>query len=330
VFATIFFWLSYHTLSQGFTPNDKPPQASGGLLFFDTAPLGSSVTAAISATIDPTGFPDTSLLNLTLNFQNASRGLQWFIAASGDYRPKGDTSLAAFCPGATRAYRTGPATIICSNNQLYGSQNVEYDSADHIGAIDGHTIDRITDSLDGYIDGDTTIISGTLIGMSPKPERGILSTKITIPISTRSPSRIGSDKFFAYPPLAIIDQGDFGTGPSLGKVSTAYPQAYFADSSMYIPVNYLRVTSLSLSINLGIQESQLNWASPPTTRADQLRWQARGQGIQTVKFSLHNPFSADQLSRASLFAGIYLSLAASALLLLLERFIEWLLRRSRT
>jgi hypothetical protein len=95
-------------------------------------------------------------------------------------------------------------------------------------------------------------------------------------------------------------------------------------------VDYLGVTSLNLNIDIGTQINQLNWASPPTARADQLQWHVRGQGIQTVDFSLHNPFFADRLSRNSIFAGIYLSLASSALLLLVERFIEWLLRRSRT
>jgi len=331
--AALAGWLAYHTWHQGFTPNDKMPQSSGGLLFFDAAPSGSSAIAVINATVDPTGFPDTSLLNLTLTFQGASPGLHWFIAASGEYRPTQDTNLAAFCSGGFHAYRAGPATINCRDNQIYdqiyGSRSVQYNSDDHIGLLDGHTIDRITDSLDGYIDGDTTIISGTLVGASSQHPASILSTKVVIPISTPSPSQIGSDKYFIYAPIGIVDQGDIGTGSPLGRVATADRQATFADSSMHTPINYLPITSLDLSIDLGIQASQLSWASPPTTRADQLRWRVKGQGIKTVKFSLHNPFAADRLSRDSLFAGIWLSLAVSALLLLLERFIEWVLRRSR-
>jgi hypothetical protein len=247
-----------------------------------------------------------------------------------DYRPKAGTPIAAFCFGGAQGYRTGRTTVICRNSQFFGSQDVSYNSADHIGSLDGQTIDRISDSLDGYIDGDTTIISGILTGMNSQPTGNVLSTEITVPISTPLPAQIGSDNFFSYPPIAITDQGDFGTGPPLGKVATAHPRAFFADSSTKLPVDYLPVTSLNLDIDLGTQINQVNWASPPNARADQLRWHVRGQGIQTVKFSLHNPFFADQLSRSSIFAGIYLSLAASALLLLLERFIEWLLRRSRS
>jgi hypothetical protein len=328
--AALSGWLSYHTWSQGFASNDKPPHSDGGIIIFDTAPLGSSITATIDATVEPTGFPGTSLLKLTLNFQNASPGLRWFIAASGDYRPKASTPIAAFCPGGALGYRTGRATIACRNSQFFGSQDVSYNSADHIGALDGRTVVRISDSLDGYIDGDTTIISGILTGMDLQPTGNILSTEIIVPISTRLPVQIGSDNFFSYPPIAIVDQGDFGTGLPLGKVTTLHPRAFFADGSTKLPVDYLPVTSLSLDIDLGTQINQLNWASPPTARSDQLRWHVRGQGIQTVKFSLHNPFFADRLSRNSIFAGIYLSLATSALLLLLERFIEWLLRRSRS
>jgi hypothetical protein len=320
---------AYYTWRQGFSSNDKPPQANGGLLLFVAAPLENNVRASVDARVSPTGYPNTSLFDLTISFERAHPGLRWFIAASGQYRPSVTTPLGAFCPGGTRAYRSNATTIACNDNPFDGSRNVEYNRAGHIGVLDGRNINRITDSFDGYIDADTTVISGTLMGMDLHLRENDLSTRITIPIATPSPSRIASDEFFACAPIAIVDQGDFGVGSPLGAVAVTRPQAHFAESSTETPVSYLDVSSLNLAIDLDTSGSQLNWASPPTVQADQLRWQVTGQGIQAIRFSLHNPVAADHLSRNSLFAGIYLSIAASALLLLLEKLIEFVLRRRR-
>lgn len=314
-------WGADNIWGGGFSSGGSPPSADGGLLFFIEAPLVNRIEASIDTNIDQTGYTNTSLLNVTVNFQNAYPGLKWFIAASGQYAPSAETALGAFCPGVTPASRLGSA-IICRNNPFYGSSDVTYRFADHIGAIDGRQIDKITDSFDGYIDADTVIVSGSLLGGQPGQPGSVLSTEITIPIQSPSPTQLGSDKYFAYAPIAVIDQGDFGTGPQLGNVSSMKPQAYFADSATRLPINYLDITSSSLAIDVGSSISQLSWASPPTVQADELQWRSGGQGIGEVKFTLHDPFAADRLARNSFIAGIAVSIAASALLLLIEKTIE--------
>jgi hypothetical protein len=316
---------AYHFWRQGFSSKDNPPQAAGGLLMFTAEPLGSRMYGTVAVNSYQTGFPGVSVLDLTLNFRNARPGTRWFIAASGQYAPRIDTPLAAFCPD-TSAARLG-AIVACRNNGTDGSRNVTYNFEDHIGALDGRQIMRITDSLDGYIDTDAVILSGILARSPQDQSSSTLTTRIIIPIQSPDSSQVGSDEYFAYAPIAIVDQGDFGTGAPLGKITTAHPQAFFADSFSRTPVNYLSISSLSLSVDVGTRENQLTWASPPTVRAGQLRWRTKGQGIGTVKFTLHDPFAADRLSRDSFFAGIFVSITASALLLLLERLIEWWARR---
>jgi hypothetical protein len=112
-------------------------------------------------------------------------------------------------------------------------------------------------------------------------------------------------------------------------VAVAHPQATFAETPTGIPVNYLDVTSVNLAVELGLGESQLSWASPSTVQPDQPRWRISSQDVQGVEFSLHDPAAASRMSRNSFLAGIYLSIATGALLLLLEKFIEAVLRWRR-
>jgi hypothetical protein len=328
--VTVFFGgLALHAWQRGLSANDKLPQADGGLLLFVAAPLGNNIRAAVDLKVNTTGYRNTSLVDLTLTFEGARPGLRWFIAASGQYRPSATTPLGAFCPGSTRAYRVSATTIGCADNPLNGSRSVEYNSTGHIGALNGRTINRISDSFDGYIDTDTTIIGGTLVGGDLQPGGNDLKARISIPVKMSSPSRIASDEFYAYAPIAIMDQGDFGIGAPEGSVAVARPQARLAATSTDTPVNYLDVTALSFAVHLGAKESQLSWASPPTERGDRLDWRTTGRGIQTVRFSLHDPVAANRMSRDSFSAGIYISIASGVLLLLLEKLIESWLRSRR-
>ena len=156
----------------------------------------------------------------------------------------------------------------------------------------------------------------------------MLATKIWIPIRSPSPTEVGSDKYYAYAPIAVADLGDFGTGKSLGQLRAPYPAANFADSATRTPLNFLIVTSLDLSIETPIGKYQLSRTSPPTVQADELQWHTTGDGIGPISFTLHNPFAADELSRNTFIAGISLSVGATALLLLLEKLIDsWIRRR---
>jgi hypothetical protein len=280
-------WAAYNIWKGGFSADGSPPSADGsppsadgGLLLFIAAPLGNQVEATINANVDQTGYAGYSLLDLTVNFHHAYSGLGWFIAASGQYAPSTDTPLGAYCPDVTTASRVAN-TITCPDNFLDGSINEKYRFGDHIGSIDGRQIDRITDSLDGYIDANTVIVTGSLQPNQAGDQTPTLSTKITIPIKTPAPTQLGSDKYFAYAPIATIDEGDFGTGSSLGKLSdSANTHAYFANSATRSAVNYLDVTSLDLNVDLSDNPSELSWASPPTVRSDELQWQSNGQGYR--------------------------------------------------
>jgi hypothetical protein len=113
-------------------------------------------------------------------------------------------------------------------------------------------------------------------------------------------------------------------------LAATHPAANFADSFTRTPLNYLPISKLTLSIDVGIGANQLTWASPPPLRSDELLWRSARQGIGQVKFIFHDLFVADRLSRESFIAGILISIAASAALLLLEKLIEWRIDRRKS
>jgi hypothetical protein len=312
---------AYFVWQPGFSSNDNPPEAVGGLLIFTDGSLDSYIEASVEANIWQTGFAGISILELTLEFRNAHPGIRWFIAASGQYAPQIDMPLGAFCPGIS-AVRSS-SIIGCRNNSGYGLRDVTYNFKDHIGALEGQEIKTITDSLVGYIDTNTVIVSGILARPYQYQLGSSLTASVFIPFQSPASPQLGSDKYFAYAAVAIGPSSDIGTGASLGRIRNAHPSAFFADSFTRTPINYLPISSLTLSLDVGVGENQLSWASPPTVQSDQLEWSTTGQGIGPVKFTLHDPFAADRLSRDSFIAGVLVAIAASAFLLLLEKLTQW-------
>jgi hypothetical protein len=320
---------SWCFLKNGFVSNDNPPHATGGLLMFTAEPTSSNIqTAAVVVDSRKSdGFPGVSILEVTLVFEHARPGLRWYIAASGQYAPKISMPLVEFCADAT-AVRKG-SIIACQNNAGHGYRDATYNFKDHIGMLYGRQIRDLGDSLPGYINTNTVIVSGILTNSYPIGPPGTLATHIWIPFQSPASAKIGSDTYFAYAPIAITSSGDFGQGALLGQIANPHSTALFGDSAAHMPLDYLQVSSLNLSIETGTGKDELTQASPPTVQSDQLQWQTTGNGIGAISFTFHNPFVADQLSRNIFIAGIFISIGAAALLLLLEKLIEWRIERRR-
>jgi hypothetical protein len=314
---------SWCFLKNGFVSNDNPPHATGGLLMFTAEPTSSSHFQTAAVWVDSRksdGFPGVSILEVTLVFEHARPGLRWYIAASGQYAPKINMPIVEFCADAT-AVRRG-SIIACRNNAGHGYRDATYNFKDHIGMLYGRQIRDLGDSLPGYIDTNTVIVSGILTNSYPIGPPGTLATHIWIPFRSPASTKIGSDTYFAYAPVAITSGGDFGQGALLGQIANPHSTALFGDSAAQMPLDYLQVSSLDLSIEAGAGKDELTRASPPTVQSDQLQWQTTGNGIGAISFTFHNPFIADQLSRDIFIAGICISIGATALLLLLEKLIE--------
>jgi hypothetical protein len=320
--------VSWCFLKNGFVSNDSPPGATGGLLMFTAEPTGSTIqTAAVVVDSRKSGFPDVSILEVTLIFEHARPGLRWYLAASGQYAPKISMPLVEFCADAT-AVRKG-SIIACQNNAGHGYRDATYNFKDHIGMLYGRQIRDLSDSLPGYLNTNTVIVSGILTNSYQVGPPGSLATHIWIPFQPPVSTEIGSDTYSSYAPIAITSSGDFGEGALLGQIASPHSTALFGDSADHMPLDYLQVSSLGLYIEAGTGQDELTRASPPTVQSDQLQWQITGDGIGPIDFTFHNPFADDQLSRNIFLAGIFISIGAAALLLLLEKLIEWWIERRR-
>ena len=309
------------TWQNGFIGHDQPPDADGGLLLFTNQPLGNTVSATVTAAITATGYPNTSALTISLAFEHAPPGLRWMIAASGQYRPEANTELNAYCELPNQA-QMSDGDILCRNGPDQGSQNIRYDPSDHLEVLEDHDMYRVTDSLDGYLDHNTTFITGSL-SATTTPNVAMPATMVVIPIPSPTATRLGSDDYYALPPIGIIRQGDSGMANTVsGTIPGTDPTgALFADLHSQTPLNYLSISALTLTVDVGSATTELTFSSPPTSQSDSLDWH-EASGIDAIHFTLHDPFAADKLARHSFIAGILISISASALLLLVEKFIE--------
>jgi hypothetical protein len=318
--------VAYKVGHQEFFSGDKLPNASGGLLIFTDQGAVSHISASVAAETFYTGFPGISTLALHVSLTNAHAGVRWYIAASGQYEPKINMPLGAFCYDAS-ASRSG-STITCRDIPSLGFRNMAYDFRDRIGVINGRSINEAV-GVQGYDYAHTVVVSGTLTKSYKDEPNSLLTTVVYIPIQSPKPTQIGSDRYFTFASIATVYSGDFGSGARLATLKGRQTSATFADSRARAPVDSLTINSLTFIPEIDSAESQISWASPPTIRPDQLIWRSTGQGIGPINFTLHNPFEADALSRDSFIAGIFVSIAASALLLLLEKIVEWRIARPK-
>ena len=304
---------------EGFTPR-KPPSVAGGLLLLadSTEKVASDQAAAsVKAELWETGWPDTSMLALTVEFAKPMPGLRWYVVVSGQYKPDSETNINAFCTGPPGT-RTG-AVVRCPNYPSAGSVDIEYRFGDRIGLIYEGGIYRITD-MRGYIDNDATIITGRVA----PPEYGqFYPTSIDIPIPTPDRTRLGSDE---YGSLALIGpRGGGGTGwdlnDSLGRLPAQYADtaAHLATVATKRPIRHIGMRPLQLRLYESLNTRNIEWASPPPDRSDQLTWDTREGNLGPISFLIHDPFEQNELVLRSFAAGVVVSIGVGVILFLIER-----------
>jgi len=316
---------------EGFT-SSRPPDADGGLILLaDTDEQRTDlvrrapVTASVSAEMWQTGFAGISMLSLSLTFTKPRPGLRWYVVASGQYNPRPDTDLNAFCVGlgATRSGRT----VRCPDSLSNGSVEVEYRFGDQIGETFENAIHRIN-SLDGYIDGDATVITGRLAPL----DYGIaFPTKIFIPIPTPKRARLGSDDYGSLAQITTSDRGDIGFTNTLRRLPDEYA-ATAADKAIVStghPVDYIQVPALHLELDEPLSTRTVAWASPPPDRADRLVWTSDQGSLGPISFLLHDPFQQQGLVRRSFLAGMFVSIGAGMVVVVIDQGLARVGRRRR-
>jgi hypothetical protein len=331
--AAVCFFVAFFLWREGFAVERQPRAIGGLLLFVDSEETRSQivedepVAAAVDAQMWETGFPNTSLLSLSLKFANPKPGLRWYVVVSGQYNPDPGTDVNTFCVYGGTPTRMADR-VRCRNVSLRsaidGSTDIEYRFGDRIGSIYEEEIHKISDSFDGYIDGDSTVITGRLISSDRDSE-----TLIHIPFPTPHHVTIAGDELWALAPIAPFDRGDYGTAEKIRSLPPQYADtsAYFASVSTGHPIDFIRLPTLSLELREGLDGRELAWASPPPDRPDVLAWSTdRGGDLGPFSFRIHDAVAQTGIARRSFLAGVFVSVGAALLVLLLE---QWLTRKSK-
>jgi len=254
------------------------------------------------------------------------RGLRWYIVVSGQYNPNPNTDINAFCVYGGTPTRTA-SEVRCRNvpskYSIDGSVDIEYRLGDRIGSVYEDEIRSVT-ALDGYIDKESTVITGRLVST---PAQDSL-TRIHIPFPTPDRGTVGGDELWALAPIAPRDQGDIGVPEKIRSLPAEYidTSAYYASVSTGHPVDFIRLSTLRLELRESLDGRELAWASPPPDRPDKLAWSTdRGGDLGPFSFRIHDAVAQMGIARRSFLAGVLVSVGAALLVLLLE---QWLTRRS--
>jgi hypothetical protein len=302
------------------------PATGGALLLVEDAPspgraVGASTPSAeIDSTLWETGFPGVSILRLDIHFGDYPAGTRWRIAVSGQYAIVKDADPGLFCGGVEGSAEAMPNGFRCRDNEASSSRNVQYLFGDHIGLHSGRAgeIFRLF-TADNYEPKTATLVAGE-VSSSDRWQ-----TSVWLPIRTPKVDEFGASQ---YGQFAAIDN-DISSGSYDDVVAAKLREnlasrAQYADLEAGIPLEPMKVARSEFRYSESIGRKRIDWSYPATATPVSLVWRNEKGLVGPISFSIFDPFAQDSAARHSFFAGIFVSVGISALLLLLER---WLSRR---
>ncbi len=297
----------------------EPPVTAGGILLFVEG-ARKAPAASIDATIWRTGFPDISIVELELQFEEPPLGAHWYVIASGQYEIAKSAPLPTYCvyPGG----ELGPdGTILCPRDELTGSVGARY-RAGGLGAIDHDNRVRAIKDHEAYDDGTASVIEGRFTAAG---RIGDKAAHLTISLPIRSPRlhRAGSETIGALAPIASYNQSDLGLNEDLGPVAsqTARGSAY-AETATRVPLSGIEVSSIGLTLREELGFKDVASSRPPVVSDDRLVWDTPETRRDGVQYVLHDPVAANRQLVQTFVAGLTASTAFAFMLLLLEPLLR--------
>lgn len=265
-----------------------------------------------------TGYSGYSIMRLTWKPSDLSKPVpqDWFVVASGQYATPTDAPVELYCryPGA----RAVGDTVRCRDveDPLKG---VEYRTRGEIGRVSDGALVAI-DDYRGYDETAATLVSATVTD-SYRPDKYSESFEVLIPFSSPAVADFGASSLVRY---AGVNVGDFEYGH--GRVLRDLPpgstlsEADFADPVDQRALWFPRLNSTDFEVREQLDARQVQWSVPVAQDPGRLRWHVDEVGLAGVSFQLFDPEKADSTSRRTFFAGILVSLASAALLLLFDKW----------
>lgn len=328
--ASLLAWLLWPWGLRG----QQRPSASGGLgLFVEAARPGTpgdDDPISLDATVEvrSTSFEGYSLLVVDLRFQNPRPHLRWHVVATGQYASSEDMPLLLFCdpPNTARSVAQG---VEC-DDQGGGSVDVRYRFGERLGAIlPGDQVHAPSDSdLSASGNDESVSVSGTL-RPAVLGERAL----IWIPIRTPKVARSGDTQHIALAGVSeqLVTNRGFENDPTREPAWMPENRSVIhAALPSGIPLEALAPTTLRFTYAGERGPGRVDWANPATDTPNALTWSTEsGSGLGGFQFAIRDPFKEGSLARRTFFAGVAVSIGATALLVLVERLLDgWVRRRS--
>ena len=305
----------------GFLDRSRAPEG-GVLLLHDLLPFNDSpdeilgTRAEVGVQIWSTGFPGVSIAELEVRFEKPRPDDHWYVIASGDWAVTPDRDADLYCKyGEGRVVDAG---IECEAQ--VGNPEMQFRFDQELGNFTGNGLvsDSIVD-FDGYDRDHVTVVSGS---MPLTNEYGENVLEARLPIATPPIQSVGGEDFFAYPPIASLDN-EWGSGPPLAEscdMTGTEGWALFVLTQSCAPVTYVGVTSTTLDPGIEVGSRTVEYAAPDTISDDELRWSVEG-GLAGAQALIRDPFAQADESRRAFVAALILSVGISFALLFFERLL---------
>lgn len=266
-----------------------------------------------------TGDPGYSIMSLTWKASDLSKPVprEWLVVASGQYATPTEAPVEFYCryPGA----RMVGDTVHCRDveDPLKG---VEYRTRGEIGKVSDRAVVAIEDYR-GYDKTAATLVSAT-VADGYQPDKYSKPFEVHIPFRSSAVADFGASSLVRYAGVNVGDDGEHGLGQVLRQLplSSTLSEADFADPVDQRALWFPRLNSTDFEVLEQLDARQVQWSVPAAQDPGRLRWHVDEAGLAGVSFQLFDPEKADSTSRRTFFAGILVSLASAALLLLFDKW----------
>jgi hypothetical protein len=262
--------------------------------------------------------PGYSILELSWTLSDPSLPVprDWLVVASGQYAVASDTPMQLYC--RYEGVRVADTVVQCRNTDTDSLETVEYRSGHGIGHVSDGTAFAIENHR-GYDDATATTVSAT-VKDGARPEYDYEAFTVWIPFRSPDVADFGATSLVRYAGINAAESG-YDLGRTLGKLSST---STTTEGSWVDPVDqralwFPQLNSTDFEILDQLDARQVQWSVPTIPDPGTLRWHVDEAGLAGVSFQLFDPENADSSTRGTFFAGILVSLATSALLLLFDK-----------
>jgi hypothetical protein len=252
-------------------------------------------------------------------------GLRWYAFASGQFAVPNGTDLLRYCAPGADATRITSGIVKCSGAGVSGSEDVEYHTTDKLGRVFSGKVYDVA-NYTGYERETSTLITGQY-----QPYYQDQPFEVWIPTESPKEYYVGPNRYRSVAPIASVPtSSSILVGEEIG---VAPPHVANFSGTLVLdtdgtPLASLAVDESELKVLENGSYGQIVWSSPPVDRPDRLTWTAKGQSPGLVAYQTVEPGAQNRSNLRTFLAGIAVSLASAALLLLLEQYLAW--RRLRT